>query len=753
MKKIIMLLCAISMVICANANDNKKAPSFARKARLENTHRLVKRTDAVKGNENILSLDALKNHADKSIRNSDGSLKTKGRRPVDARPSATPTPSAYSSTYNYKCGPTKIEVEDLSTSYYSQFKLKITQDAKNVTEYNKTTLYASTVEIILDPDEHSIVGTFSYDDYSIGYGTFVKYGNNTRYVSATQNSTITIESRGGNKYALTSGKLAVENASGTYLYNYNYCYANEDLNDQNAPVTPFEFEFGEDVPSEGPELVTPPAGLQTEEWMGSASGMYSSFGGKMIVGWDNNDVYIQGLCPDFPTSWVKGTLEDGVVTFAKDQYLGEYYGFDIWMEGSDVDGNLCDFTMSYNAGTSKLSATNYLVENTSVEELSFLDFFYPVYVWDPNVEVKRDTVDLVSSTLRVDRQYDYGEYEFWDENEDFYLDLWVFTDTPDGTFSIANGKLDSWSAIMIGSEIITLVDGEVTVIVDGKTATMTGGFVGNDEKYYRINITGKFGGLPHDEPYIPFNAEFAFDDVFNSFEEGDVVISAVNENSQCVSIQLFLPVGAITVPAGTYPISDSKEIGTAMIGSIDADEVVDGSYAGILSSSSISDVWYMASGTVTVAEDGSITVSAKNSYDVDVNITILAPERPELGEVFTDEESGLVFKVTSVEEDHETVEVLPCAPGAEYAGEIVIPAVVVKGIVGLDVTSIADQAFSQCTGITKITIGENVANIGKAAFSFCTGLTEKIICDGKPATVGKSAFYKVNPAFVPDLAK
>jgi len=57
--------------------------------------------------------------------------------------------------------------------------------------------------------------------------------------------------------------------------------------------------------------------------------------------------------------------------------------------------------------------------------------------------------------------------------------------------------------------------------------------------------------------------------------------------------------------------------------------------------------------------------------------------------------------------------------GSAASGDIVIPAV----YNGLPVTSIGDWAFSECSGLTNITIPDSVTSISGYAFSGCNNLT------------------------------
>ena len=101
------------------------------------------------------------------------------------------------------------------------------------------------------------------------------------------------------------------------------------------------------------------------------------------------------------------------------------------------------------------------------------------------------------------------------------------------------------------------------------------------------------------------------------------------------------------------------------------------------------------------------------------------------------EVDGIYYNVTSLE--NLEVEVTSC-DAAEYKGDVVIPKTVVYKNRELRVTSIKDNAFSGCSGLTSVDIGDGVTSIGKWAFYACSGLTSVDIPDGV-TSIGKGAFY------------
>ena len=60
------------------------------------------------------------------------------------------------------------------------------------------------------------------------------------------------------------------------------------------------------------------------------------------------------------------------------------------------------------------------------------------------------------------------------------------------------------------------------------------------------------------------------------------------------------------------------------------------------------------------------------------------------------------------------------------------------------VTSIGDSAFNGCSGLSSVTIGNSVTSIGDSAFKDCSGLTKLVSLAVEPPICGEGAFEKVD---------
>jgi hypothetical protein len=94
--------------------------------------------------------------------------------------------------------------------------------------------------------------------------------------------------------------------------------------------------------------------------------------------------------------------------------------------------------------------------------------------------------------------------------------------------------------------------------------------------------------------------------------------------------------------------------------------------------------------------------------------------------------NGINYSVTS----SNTVAV---TNGVTYSGNISIPLSVVNLSKTYDVTSIGDNAFKSCSGLTSVSIPSSVTAIGNQSFYYCTGLTT-ITIPNSVTSIGAETF-------------
>lgn len=102
-----------------------------------------------------------------------------------------------------------------------------------------------------------------------------------------------------------------------------------------VPCTDFSPSLKASAPRLAQEVVTPPATLETKSYRMNAyifdGSSWESVDRTLQIGFDGNDVYLQGFSVYLPEAWLKGTLNDdgSQVTFPS-QYFGNLYGNDIY---------------------------------------------------------------------------------------------------------------------------------------------------------------------------------------------------------------------------------------------------------------------------------------------------------------------------------------------------------------------------------------------------------------------------------------
>ena len=174
------------------------------------------------------------------------------------------TLAANASTYNYLCAITEMTVDTLQSNTKNQFTLSWTQKCKNIAEYSSkpNTTYTTTVKLVLNSDDRTLEGTYTtvgasetsssanVNDQTINLVTSeLYYGSTRRVLRADSVSTFTIVKVDDTHYGISVGRLCFTNTmsssqpKGVHTYNYNYCYAEDDILTQGIEPTPFVFGY------------------------------------------------------------------------------------------------------------------------------------------------------------------------------------------------------------------------------------------------------------------------------------------------------------------------------------------------------------------------------------------------------------------------------------------------------------------------------------------------------------------------------
>lgn len=130
-------------------------------------------------------------------------------------------------------------------------------------------------------------------------------------------------------------------------------------------------------------------------------------------------------------------------------------------------------------------------------------------------------------------------------------------------------------------------------------------------------------GSPYDSPEA-FEVEFADYEVDTQYaaQYHVILVSAEDEDGNYVSIEFNVAADATELAAGTFQIAETGAAGTVTTGSVD--QYIYGSFAGHLTPSGQISIpfWLFAEGTVTIAEDGKITVDALNTKGAAITVVL-----------------------------------------------------------------------------------------------------------------------------------
>lgn len=155
--------------------------------------------------------------------------------------------------------------------------------------------------------------------------------------------------------------------------------------------------------------VTPPSNINPVEYSFKATQIIYNQDGSVAsmepvmfnvnVGFNGStEVYIQGVYRDMPDGWIKGTIDDGIVTFAQGQYMGRTMTkSDIYYTGLFVS-SMSDGQMTWDNTNKTFSGGSYYVcINSSKTTLAPYEVFAGVTITRiPDVEAVPANPELVN---------------------------------------------------------------------------------------------------------------------------------------------------------------------------------------------------------------------------------------------------------------------------------------------------------------------------------------------------------------------
>ena len=240
------------------------------------------------------------------------------------------------------------------------------------------------------------------------------------------------EARTAITFTIDGDRILLENSDEENVIGIFYEYLGESF---FSNVADYEsvYDFDHDYVPLEVVTVTPPAGLQTQTWYTRGhyyEGSSVPFRGEVNLGFDGNDVYLQGLFADFPDAWMHGVIDDGMVAFNGLQVLGEKDGTTIYAIGYDGD-RLVPYMMSYDEQAGAFTSLNELLANDNVEENHF-------HTWVEDLKITRE------NPFKPIEDYPYlNTFQTTDEQETFTI---IDANEDHDTWDFAYNSDENWFA-------------------------------------------------------------------------------------------------------------------------------------------------------------------------------------------------------------------------------------------------------------------------------------------------------------------
>lgn len=439
------------------------------------------------------------------------------------------------STYNYLCAITELTVDTLASNTKNQYTLNWTQKCKNTAEYSSkpTTTYTTTVKLVINSDDRTLEGTYTTEgasetsssanvnDQTINLVTSELYYGTTRRLLRTDSiSTFTIVKIDDTHYGISVGRLCFTAAAladrGKNTYNYNYCYAEEEILQQGIEPKPFVFGYdGEyheqvynyDMTVNGISVTHNNSDYGTLRYFLTLScvgknrdnnvernyevqlaiypesesivGTFATQGGNLLY---SSNSYVKDLKIN-KTRYLANDSISSIQIKSKGENQYSFYGGTLIC--TDIDAN---YLAVY--GKKRIEAVHYYhFSDNDGQGISF--------GWDEDSK----EVELTPSNVAVEETIDGLQLSInaKDENNiDYFVFIELDSESIDGTFTTTSG-LSLWSKVERGTTISSYVSSGATVTINAKgnnIHTISGNLLCENEYTYKLKAFDfVYGGL------------------------------------------------------------------------------------------------------------------------------------------------------------------------------------------------------------------------------------------------------------------
>ncbi len=134
----------------------------------------------------------------------------------------------------------------------------------------------------------------------------------------------------------------------------------------------------------------------------------------------------------------------------------------------------------------------------------------------------------------------------------------------------------------------------------------------------------EIGAVPYpNDATEPFEVEYTDYDIDTTYvtEYHVLYVNAKDANNRYINLEFNVVTGTTAPAAGVYPVDNTDAIGTVTSGFVNGARFA-GSFANQLTETGIRALWVFGQGTVTVAEDATITVDALNTKGTAIKVVL-----------------------------------------------------------------------------------------------------------------------------------